>query len=219
MSVSRIAGLTACIVCLWISPALSAVVTFTGLPGEDGFLLPWIEDGVTASSASGEVASFDIADAAHLDDSGSGYAADIDFVLGGLFNAISFDIIPTGNHYCSNPNAFNCADPYDNVLVEGFLGGSLISSDSFYMGDSPSTYLFGSGFTQIDLLTISALLPGGFCSDDPCAHFNIDNVALNSVPLPLSITLFFSGIGTLFFRQYFRIASALLPWRNRMGVA
>ena len=94
-----------------------------------------------------------------------------------------------------------CADPYDNVLVQGYRNGALVAEDQFYAGDNPNTHLFSAQFLDLDLLVIGALLPnfpvvGGDCIDFPCGHFNIDNVELSAVPLPAALPLYSAALGS-----------------------
>lgn len=179
---------------LSVSPAHANVVTFTGIP----FLTlssTWSEDGITAVG-NGELGFFGIPDSEHMDDGGTGYPSSMTFSMTTPFNADSFDMIPVGNFYCPN----NVCSPFDNVVVQGFLGASLVASDTFWMGNSLNTYVFSSAFTDLTSLKISIVFPPDFDSchfNDPCTHMNIDNVALTPVPLPAALPLFASGLAGL----------------------
>jgi len=176
------------------------------------------EAGITVSSL-GDLGYSSEPGALHLDDSGSSIASSVTFTTGAIFDAVSFDIMGSGESSLYY-DLFNIVDfselsasniAYDNVLVEGYVGGNLVGEDRFYMNDE-STYLFSSDFLGIDALVVRALLPdfsaienslmASFpdyivnrldCTDLPCAHFNIDNIELRSVsavPLPASLPLF-----------------------------
>ena len=193
-----------------------ATVTFTDITKGDVQGLPWIEDGVTVT-ATGYPALLvlgyhDTLDTLHLDDSGSAYARAAEFTTGGMFSATSFDILPTGNEYCSGLQLSGCGDPFENVEIEGYLGSDLIASVAMFMGTTASTYLFGPEFSAIDRLIISTVRPeivvGGNCFAAPCAHFSIDNVTLSPVPLPASAWLLMTGLAGLFLRAKLRRSSS-----------
>ncbi len=177
------------------SPADANVVTFTGIPFESGAPLTWSEDGITAvgNGPFGELGSFQNPNSEHMDDGGTPYPSSMTFSMMTPFNAASFDIIPVGNNYCPN----NVCSPFDNVVVQGFLDALLVASDTFWMGNSPNTYVFSNAFTDLTSLKISIVFPPDFDSchfNDPCTHMNIDNVALTPVPLPAALPLFASGL-------------------------
>lgn len=165
--------------------------------------------------------------------SGTSFHPTVSFTTNDLFTPVSFDLRPSGNNFVVglfNPvdnSSINYNYSYENVLVQGFRDGTLITDDSFDM-NTVSTYLFDSNFLGIDTLSITAILlsieeetpkinelvldkyPGysisymdnGFA---PLAHFDIDNVVLldsnqlNPVPLPASLPLFASVIGVFGF--------------------
>jgi hypothetical protein len=174
----------------------AATVTFDGLPEllVDG--APWFEDGVTVTGDGRDLGAFAIPDAAHLDDSGTGYTSRLDFTMALPFVPIEFRVFGMGTRYLTD---FECLDigcpyaPYDNLLVRTFRGGIVTFEDRLYAGDGGDiwTYTFPE-LEPVDLLRIVNVLPdvdemdgdGPFCVNYPCGHFSIDNVKLAPIPLP-----------------------------------
>ncbi|MEI4488218.1 hypothetical protein V8J36_18650 [Frigidibacter sp. MR17.14] len=200
--------------------APAATLTFTGLPDLGGVAAgseDWIEAGVTVS---GGAESYGIENAAHLDDAGTGYASKLTFEAGGaVFDLVSIDLSrQRQNFYLFDTEAW-WADPaplsYDNVLIEGFRGGSRIASltlstDAAEFGLTWHTLTFGGLFAAIDSFTVSALSPSSYpegaeCTDYPCGHFWIDNVTLETgpapVPLPAGGALLAGALGLLWMRR------------------
>ncbi|GLQ07271.1 hypothetical protein GCM10007924_24920 [Sneathiella chinensis] len=180
--------------------ATAATMTFSGLTSEHDV---WTEDGITATGLDGATASVLRGEVGHLDDGSTQFATTIEFTMAGDFSANAFDLIPLGQSAIDcNPDLRSCAFPFtdavwDNVVVEGWKDGVLVASDSFWMGETASTYSFDSSFSLLDTLLIKNLrLPEGadfYCLIDYCSHFNIDNVQLTVVPLPAALPLFASG--------------------------
>ena len=198
--------------CLVAGSAQANVMTFTGIPWAGG--LPdntWIEDGITAQGSGWLSAG---GDSAHLDDFGTSYANAIGFTTGGIFDAVSFDVLgdlggfyyslTTWNYETDLPETIY--PTWDNVEVWGSKGNSLTGHDTFTMG-SVSTYLFPDTFKGIDSLVISIIyppaVPEGWTAwcPEPCSHFSIDNVTLNpaAVPLPAGLPLLATALGGLWF--------------------
>ena len=197
MSMRVIANfLTVVFLVLLVAPAGAAVMTFKDIQFVGPSNGDYQEAGITASSNMW-LGYFDTPGTAHLDDSGTSNAQFISFTMGGRFSAVQFDILPLDIFFCAAGGSGLCNDPYDNVSVRGFRDGALVAEDTFFGGESPNTHVFSSDYVNLDELIIGALLPdlalGGFCLEAPCAHFNIDNVKLNPVPLPAALPLFFGG--------------------------
>lgn len=178
--------------------ASAATITFDNLPTLAEFFgsgspSVYVENSITAT-APGDFASHDVAGAVHLDDSGTSFPSKVSLTTGGIFDGIGFDVISDGF----------AEAPYQNILVKGFLAGSLAATSTFAMNaisGTSETVSLGAGFGGIDMLQISAsALGGGFCA--PCGHFNLDAVTISDpispVPLPASLPLFGLAIGAIF---------------------
>src|SRR5262245_7537526 len=111
--------------CLCSGAASAATMTFTGLPrGEQ--TNTWTEGGITAKTGWGAIGSHSRPGMAHIDDGGSGFAFAIGFTMDSLFNAVSFDIHALTSSYCSDWDT--CGVPFDNVVVEGWRGGTKVAN-------------------------------------------------------------------------------------------
>lgn len=201
--------LSAALAASWLAVGASQAATMTfdgiGFPGTT-----WVENGITATG-DGDVFAFNVPNTAHLDDSGTPYASQISFTTGGLFDAASFDLLPTGFDYqvCDATYTTCTSKTYANVQVQGFLGGSLVSQLLFKMGTAASTITLGTAFAGLDKLVIGfgpmpflGTFPNGsegICGF-PCSHFSIDNVTLTqatpaAVPLSSSAAFLAMAIG------------------------
>lgn len=203
--------LFACIIALGASPVGAVTtMTFDGLvnEGETTSGASYRENGIIASPMGGVLATDGRAGAAHIDDGGSGFTDNVTFRLesGMRFDPVSFDIIPLGTSLCMGFST--CGIPYDNVRVAGFRDGAMVARERFYMGDAPSTVVFGTAFADLTAVMISAVFPDFAslppdleCIDLPCGHFEIDSVtldwAMKPVPLPRGVLLLLAAIGTL----------------------
>ena len=184
------------------SEADAATMQFTGIPQLSTSNV-WIEDGITATGSDpggdfGFFGYFDTPDTAHMDDGGSVFPQSIVFTMDHTFDAVSFDILPSDNFFCS---ADGVCVPFDNISLIGVSNGVAVAEDSLYMGTEPSTYLFGAGFSNLDSLIIALLLPDSsldtMCRNSPCTHLNIDNIALSPIPLPPALILFMSALALM----------------------
>jgi hypothetical protein len=189
------------------SSLLASTVTFADLPEGHGVLSGpgalgniYSENGITITGGG----RHNNPEVLHMDDSGTSFSSTASITTDGVFNAVSFDILPAKNDF--TVRLFNPADeteitldqyPYNNVRVQGFRDGTLIAEDNFFMEDY-STYSFNSMFSGLDTLNIMALRPEQFidgiktsvledypgylidagCFDAPCAHFDIDNITI-----------------------------------------
>jgi hypothetical protein len=207
--------------------AAAATMTFTNIHGSCGAPMDvfqgHVEDNIVATPPGfGTLAAAGGPGVAHMDDGGTGCAGMVDFelfALAGLlpdgtafsfdrrrFDAVSVQLRPFATAFCApgrGEDEFFCGDAYDNVRWEGFRDGSLIATDTFFVGTgAPYTYVFGDLFRDLSSLRLTAMPPlvdGGRCDDSPCGHFEIDDlmlaaVSLTPVPLPGALVLLLSGV-------------------------
>lgn len=205
-----IAALFLVAVALQVDCANAAVMTFDN-PLLLSYATSYSEDGIHADGGGGRIGPFFLPGTAHMDDAASGYASVIRFTMDREFNAVSFDIFPTGFNYlvCTDGGAVCSAASYANIQVSGFSNGSLVAQSVFEMFGGRFT--LDSAFQNIDSFVIgvrnppfTGTLPDGseaFCWDYPCSHFDIDNVTLAPVPLPSGGLLLVSALGGLVLMQ------------------
>jgi hypothetical protein len=187
----------------------AATVTFDGLPEllVDG--APWLEDGVTVSGDGNDLGAFGIPNAAHLDDSGTGYTSRLDFTMALPFFPIEFRVFGMGTRFLTDLECLDIRcpyEPYDNLLVRTFRDGNLTYEDRLYAGDPGEiwTYTFPD-LEAVDLLRIANVLPaiddidggGPFCVSYPCGHFSVDNVTLAPIPVPATAPLLLAAAGLM----------------------
>lgn len=211
---SRIAAclLAAPLAAVLASQAPAATMTFDNLI--DPFATSYTENGITAT-ADGDMGMYSTG-SLHIDDGGTSAPSMARFTMGaGAFDAISFDIRPIGFYLEYTDPAGNLSLPtWANVQVQGFSGINLVSSLMFDMGkgQTPYTVTLGSVFSNLTALTISIVFPDWiyknlppdadvYC-DNPCSHFEIDNVTLTAVtpapvPLPAGLPLAASALAAL----------------------
>lgn len=145
----------------------------------------------------------------HVDDSGTSNTAAVIFVTGGLFSALSMNVIGLSVASFVDDGSGLVPVPYDNVRVQGFRNGAevAIAGYSTGLGGGAFTFGFGEAFGAIDLLRISAVTSAGQiwqglpieCGDAPCGHFEIDSVTLAPVPVPVpaAFPVLAAGLGGL----------------------
>lgn len=198
MFMLRSSILAAAAMLLATTAAPAATMTFANLPDEGAQLLGYSENGIKAKAIGGVVAYEGQTGFAHLDDSGTGLASGLDFTTGGLFDAASFDLVSWGYNFWFPPGPLS-----DNILVTGFLNGSVVSQASFILSDiagSLQSFTLGSAFAGIDRFRIELLYPVNVAMcDAPCGHLDLDSVTLNGVgpalvPLPAGGLLVGTGM-------------------------
>ncbi len=193
--------------------AMAATMTFTGIPGGCGpGQYDFVEDGIRASF----VSAHSNPDRLHMDDAGTACPSVVEFTTGTYFAAQSFDLHPLGpSDYCAEETATEpetCGIEYANVRLVGYDGAREVASAQFWMGDTDSTYLFGAAFHSVDRLVLAAVFPPNgdiagrrfFCTDAPCAHFEVDNLAVLAaapVPVPPALVLMLSGLASLVYAR------------------
>ncbi|HQY43027.1 MAG TPA: hypothetical protein PK450_02520 [Paracoccaceae bacterium] len=165
----------------------AATMNFDTLPDEGAMLSSYVENGITATSTGGTLASYGSPGFAHIDDSGTGLTNGIDFTMGGLFDAVGFSLTSLGYNFWDPPGPYT-----DNIVVTGFQGSSIVSTATFLLSDIAGTVqsiMLGTGFTSLSKLRIELLYPvNSAACDTPCGHFDLDSVTLNAVgpaPVPL----------------------------------
>lgn len=187
-SKSAFATLAAAAVTLSAGMATAATMTFSSLPDEGALLTSYTENGITATSGSGTLGWYTSPGAAHVDDSGTGFTADITFKTGGVFDAASFSLTSLGFNILGPQTP-----PSDTIFVTGYSGGSLVAGANYTLSAIAGTVqniALGSAFSMLDAFTITLLYPRGIPTcDAPCSHFDLNSVTLAPVPLPASMTL------------------------------
>ncbi|MGB3147622.1 MAG: hypothetical protein WBA91_07680 [Paracoccaceae bacterium] len=180
---------------VWAGPshsASAATITFATLPDEGALATSYSENGILATATGGLLAFVTGPGLAHIDDAGTSLTNAVNFTTGGLFDAISFDLISLGYDFIGTPGGFP-----NNIVVTGFLGGSSMTSATFLLSDVPGqaqSFLLGPAFMGIDLLRIALSYPAtGAPCGAPCGHFDLDSVTLAPVPLPASLWILASG--------------------------
>lgn len=188
-------------------PAQAATMTFDNLT--DPFATSYLENGITAT-ADGDMGMYS-SGTLHIDDGGTSAPSTVTFSMAKAFSALSFDLRPIGFYLsiCDDESG-GCTSPtFPNVRVEGFSGAGLVSSLLFDMGagNTPRNVTLGSTFSNLTSMTISIVYPlallqnppagtSAWC-DNPCSHFELDNVTLAPVPLPAGLPLAASGLVAL----------------------
>jgi len=185
------------------SIATAGVMQMTFDTGES--LLPWqltyVEDGITAHSdwfaPGGTAGQVNIAHASGL----ASAATYVDITVGdSLFAPISFDLLANGSGYCLP--APRCTtddgDPIPYIWMSGYLQDAIVSEIGLFRPKSDvwetiSLSLLG----QIDRLRFSVYWPsyatGGCDLTRYCGMFSIDNITVQSVPEPETVTLLALG--------------------------
>ncbi len=150
----------------------AAIMSFDNLTNTGGVSNVYVEDGITASGTPSVHTNLGTA---HLDDFGSPLSSQINFSMDDLFTAISFNVINI------NTGLFT-----DLGIAEGFRDGELVATTNF---SSVSMVNLPATFTGLDTFRIivtdhSELFDITGCG--PCNHFDIDNITLTSMSLPVA---------------------------------
>lgn len=79
----------------------------------------------------------------------------------------------------------------DFELTGYFAGGGSISTTVYVQSEALATFTLGSGWTNLQSVTITPLNPGQNRS------VALDNISVSTVPVPAAVWLFASGLGLL----------------------
>lgn len=207
---------------------IAAAVFLSGAPGYAATTLTF---GAVPADDGGQCTPFDVIDrgytisncpryfgtpgTVHLDDSGTSFRDAVTISNATLFDALTVDVQGLDWQFLTDVTPSGGVLPvgYDNVLIGGYRGGTLIASLGvstlpLVAGQAWATIVLGPAFRNLDTLRITQVLPGAAdlagtpgaqCFDAPCAHLNIDNVTLQvaAVPLPAAGVLFAGALAGL----------------------
>jgi len=173
--------------------AAAATMSFTDIANYGlASIQTWNEGGIVAEGLDGDLGSYATPDRLNLIDFGDAGASTVSFAMAGRFRPISFDLFPD---FVNTPNS----PAFPNVSVVGYLGGTVAATVAFWMGATPKTVPLAWLFPEVDLLVVAAVDNAGAtllydCA--PCNSFDIDNVVLRPVPVPLppALPLLLSGL-------------------------
>ncbi len=193
------------------SQACGATMTFDKpLSPEDYFATySYIENGITMVADRPLDPTY-IGGTLHMDDGGTSASRSVNFSMPKRFRALSFQVPWSSfNSVSCNDETWECEEvTTSNLLIEGFRGGKSVISQWVNANDvAPNSFLFSRAFTGLTSLRFSLQWPQFpsrpgytiFCADNPCSHFNLDNVTLAPVPVPASLPLVGSAFATLGF--------------------
>jgi PEP-CTERM motif-containing protein len=188
----------------------------------------YIEDGITATG--GLTSGPFSAGVLHFGNVHLPASVGTDFTTGGLFAPVSIDVLAGRSGWCSQggfagvppqPVPQQCSgssydDPFQYMSLSGYLEGMLVASLGIYRPrGSPWETILLTGLGTIDRLHIEAteyfeLGLTGHCDwmGTNCATFDVDNLKIQSVPEPATLTLLGIGLIPLAWRRMRRIASA-----------
>ena len=79
----------------------------------------------------------------------------------------------------------------DFELTGYFAGGGSISTTVNVQSEALTTFTFGSGWTNLQSVTITPLNPGANTA------VALDNISVSTIPVPAAVWLFASGLGLL----------------------
>jgi len=219
----------------FVGAAQANTITFSGLgPDYDPAALTYQEGGATVSSSWGFLTNYP--SPYQLDFYEYAYRM-FSISNGGVFQANSFSLQNLG----SSAELITVTDPpswagwtshgvtsFENVLVQGFLGGRLVATKLLDMyeysqvGNWATVQLSGT-FKKIDRLEIgfsystdqSLFIPLNeagssfvWCSDPPCSSFSVDDISLAPVPLPTGAMPFGAALALLSGQSAYR-------WRKK----
>jgi hypothetical protein len=191
------------------APASATTLTFDRLADEfSAYFEPdggttYREKGFLAQTSGGVLAWDQIPGAAHIDDAGTGFTSDVTFTRksGGIFDAISFNIISAGFGDPGNT-------PDETIRVTGTKANGKSVSKVFDLSEvfgTLQTLLLGTKFRELVSVTIAAVYrdPGEtFCA--PCSHFDLDSATFevagdvpSEVPLPAGAGLLAGALAGL----------------------
>lgn len=215
-------------------------MTFTGIPFGSQ-TTEWVEDGITARGDV-RIGAFTRPDTVHLEGlSGpTPFGTYIDFTTGGLFEAVSVDLLLSGSGYCAIPSApspfgpsAECLeaasdfdDPIPYIGVTGFLDGVVVADVGFYRaggGGAAETIDLALLGVPVDLLRLEFRsytdlgLPNGSCDVlNGCGHFDVDAIRLRdaTAPIPEPTAAIVFSAGLLFVARRLRSRSPAAALRD-----
>ena len=82
-------------------------------------------------------------------------------------------------------------------VIGTYEAGGTVSA-SFNLGDTFAHYVLPAGFTGLDHVTVRNLISGGYRSD---SGVSLDNLEINAVPEPASMTILGLGVAALIRRR------------------
>jgi hypothetical protein len=200
-----VAGAAAMALLCGVQAAPATTVTFDRLADEfSAYLEPdggttYREKGFVASTSGGVLAWDQTPGAAHIDDAGTGFTSDVTFThkTGGIFDAISFNIISAG--FADPANT-----PDETIRVTGTKANGKTVSKVFDLSSvfgTLQTLVLGTKFRELVSVTIASVYrdPGEtFCA--PCSHFDLDSATFDvvgEVPLPAGAGLLIGAVAGL----------------------
>lgn len=193
------------------SQACGATMTFDkALSPEDYFATySYVENGIKMVADRPLDPTF-LGGVLHMDDGGTSASRHVTFTMGKRFRAVSFQVPWSSfNSFICNDETGECEQfTSNNLLIEGFRGGKSVISQWINTDDvAPNSFQFSRAFTGLTSIRLWLLGPQllnrpgytSFCADNPCSHFNLDNVTLSPVPVPAGLPLVGSAIAMLGF--------------------
>lgn len=146
--------------------------------------MPYAENGftVTPNDSWAVVASHSRPGAAHLDDSGTDYAAGLTFTAGSVFDVLSFTFQSLGFDFLDEQRKV-----VGNILLTGFLNGQQVVRDHVTMSPvagTIQTVTLDEAFRGLDAFVIEILYPSnGWNCGAPCGHIDLDEVVFSDIPV------------------------------------
>src|SRR5882672_9698081 len=148
LMLSRNVALALVLICPSIANA--SLMTFDAVPNETAKLQTWVEDGITATSTGGLIATYHTPGEVHLDAWGTPFASGINFTTGSAFEAGHVVLSTSAAEFCAAPcTDFKFDDPFPYLSIKGFLQDTLVAS----LDIDPSM----GGLLDLDLSSLGVL--------------------------------------------------------------